>query len=162
MGAGKTSVGRAVAAALGWRFLDFDHEIELQVGLSVSEIFAEHGEPYFREIEQRVGDRLLREEEVVLGSGGGWAAQAGRLESVPAGTVTIWLDVSAEEAVRRLAQESERRPLLAGADAVATARELLAERTRSYRAAAWRVDTERSSVEDVSARILEMLAERHP
>jgi shikimate kinase len=157
MGSGKTSVGCALASALGWRFRDFDDAVESDMGMSVPKIFERLGEAAFRDAEERVGERLLGEDQVVLGSGGGWAAATGRLEALPEGTASIWLQVSADEAVRRVSGQIGRRPLLAGSDPAGTARMLLDQRSAAYAAARWRVDTERHTVEDVSARILRLL-----
>jgi shikimate kinase len=162
MGSGKTSVGRKVADALGWRFIDFDQAIEAEEGRSIAEIFAAVGEPAFRAVEERVGRRLLEDRHVVLASGGGWAAAPGRVGSVPAGTASFWLRVSPEEAVRRAGAAAGTRPLLARPDALEEARRLLEWRTPFYREARWTVDTERSAVEDVTARILGILAEEYP
>ena len=161
MGSGKTSVGRNVAKALGWRFIDFDEAIEAREGASVAEIFARRGEPAFREIEAGVAQELLGARQVVLASGGGWAAAPGRIPDVPAGTATIWLRVSPEEAVRR-AGASGTRPLLAGPNALEEARRLIARRHPYYGEARWTVDTERSSVEDVTTRVLEILVREYP
>lgn len=162
MGSGKTSVGRRVAERLGWRFVDFDDAIEAEEGATVAEIFAGRGEPYFRELEERVARRLLTDRSVVLASGGGWAAAPGRLESVPPGTASFWLQVSAPEALRRAGVAAGTRPLLARPDAHEEAIRLIARRAPYYKEATWAVDTERSSVEDVSARILAILAEAYP
>ena len=162
MGAGKTSVGRVVAATLGWRFLDFDDIIEAEMAASASEIFAVHGEPYFRDLEDRVAQRLLLEEGVVLGSGGGWAAVPGRLTELPEGTETFWLRVSAEKALERVASQPSQRPLLDDPDPLSRASDLLSERSDLYRQAKWAVDTERSTLEDVSTQILEILAAEYP
>jgi shikimate kinase len=161
MGSGKTSVGRRVAKALGWRFLDFDDAIEAEAGATVAEIFASHGEPGFRELEDRIARRLLAERRVVLASGGGWAATPGRVRGVPGGTETFWLKVSPEEAVRRTGS-ARTRPLLARPDALQEAERLLERRHPYYGDARWTVDTERSSVEDVTARILAILVREHP
>ncbi len=80
---------------------------------------------------------------------------------MPAGTATFWLTVSAEEAVRRASTEPRARPLLDRPDALAEASRLLAERSRFYAAAQWTVDTEDLPVEDVSARILEILSREY-
>jgi shikimate kinase len=162
MGSGKTSVGRNVAERLGWRFVDFDDAIEAEEGSTVAEIFAGRGEPYFRALEERVARRLLSERDVVLASGGGWAAAPGRMESVPPGTASFWLQVSAPEALRRAGVARGTRPLLARPDAQEEAIRLIARRAPYYKEAMWAVDTERSSVEDVSARILTILADAHP
>jgi shikimate kinase len=162
MGSGKTSVGRRVADRLGWRFVDFDDEIERAVGVSVPEIFRAHGEPYFREVEARVARGLLAETGVVLGSGGGWAAAPGRLSGLPPGTATFWLRVSAETAVERAASEPGARPLLDRQNPLGEAARLIAERSPHYGRARWAVDTEDATVEDVSSRILEILEKEHP
>ena len=161
MGSGKTSVGRRVAKALGWRFLDFDDAIETEAGATVAEIFTGRGEHVFREIEDRVARRLLEQRGVVLASGGGWAAAPGRVSGVPTGTATFWLRVSPEAAVQR-AGKGRTRPLLARPDALQEAERLLERRHPYYAEARWTVDTERSSVEDVTARILEILGREYP
>jgi len=159
MGAGKTSVGRAVANGLGWRFIDFDDVVEVDAGMSVAELFEAHGEAHFRELEHRAARRLVLEDRVVLGSGGGWAAVPGWVAELPEETATFWLQVSAETALERVAEQRGRRPLLDGADPLERAANLLIERSSSYREARWTVDTERSTVEDVSTQILHLLAE---
>lgn len=162
MGAGKTSVGRRVADALDWRFVDFDDAVEVRAGKSIAAIFAEEGEERFRVLEELVARDLLVEERVVLGSGGGWSAAPGRLEELPEGTVTVWLQVSAREALQRTASQPGQRPLLAEGEPLKRAQGLLADRVQYYARAGWTVDTERSTVEDVSARVLEILAREFP
>jgi shikimate kinase len=103
MGAGKTVVGAALAARLGWTHLDLDREVERRDGRPVARIFAEDGEARFRALEAAAGAALAGRARVVLSSGGGWAARAGALESLGPGTLAVWLRVPAEEAVRRAA-----------------------------------------------------------
>jgi shikimate kinase len=158
MGAGKTSVGEAVARRLGWRFLDFDRAIEKEAGMSVADLFRTKGEAVFRSLESEVGNRLLGQTAVVLASGGGWPVAEGRLESLTRETLTIWLRVSPAEAIRRARMQAESRPLLDGADPMSDASELLRQRERRYARAQHGVDTDGSTVEDVTARILEILA----
>jgi shikimate kinase len=158
MGAGKTTVGRSLAEVLGWSFVDFDDEIERRAGATVAQIFEGFGEARFREMEAEVALSLLGRTGVVLASGGGWAAESpGMLGDVPEGTFVVWLDVGAEEAVRRAGGDARRRPLLEARDPVRRARDLLQRRAPRYAEADWRVDTEHSSVDDVTARILEIL-----
>jgi shikimate kinase len=162
MGSGKSSIGRKVAEGLGWRFADFDDAVEREAGMTIAEIFAREGEPHFRELEARVARGLLADREVVMGSGGGWAAAPGRLSSLPEGTATFWLKVSAPEAIRRASKRPGKRPLLDRPDALDAASRLLEERAPFYALARWTVDTEGSSVEDVSAGILDILAREFP
>jgi shikimate kinase len=141
MGSGKTVVGQALAPLLGWAFRDFDQEICSRVGLPIPEIFREHGEGFFREVEGQVGVDLLLEERVVLASGGGWPAARGRLDALPRGTLAVWLKVEPEEAVRRVREGWPGRPLLAVPDPVRQARDLLAGREAYYAKAHVALDT---------------------
>jgi shikimate kinase len=162
MGSGKTSVGKALAQALGWRFVDFDEAIVSESGLPVPEIFRQWGEEHFRRLEAEVGARVVSEDRVVLASGGGWAAVPGRLDELPPGTETFWLRVSPSEAVRRASDEPESRPLLARHDALRAAKRLLSEREPRYARATHVVDTDGRSVEDVTTEVLEILGRKHP
>jgi shikimate kinase len=161
MGCGKSTVGRLLADALGWRFEDLDQRIEVEVGRSVPEIFAEEGEEFFRRLEGRLADSILGRDDVVLATGGGWAARPGRLSEVPDGTLTVWLQVSAEEAVRRVRGAPGTRPLLDVPDPLDRARTMMAERGPRYAAAACVVDTEGLEPIDVSRRILALLGAKH-
>lgn len=165
MGSGKSSVGRVLARRLGWDFLDVDAQVEEAEGRSVAAVFAESGEAHFRAAEARAAEQALAREQVVLAPGGGWAAKPGRLRSLPDGTTSVWLRVSAEEAVRRSALRPGSRPLLAGSDPLGKARELLGRREPMYALSDLEVDTEGRTVEDVAARILDLLGpnlEAHP
>lgn len=158
MASGKSTVGPVLARALGWDFEDMDAVVEAGEGRSVARIFAEDGEARFRRMEERAADRLLALDGVVVGSGGGWAAAPGRLDTLPRGTLSVWLKVSPEEAVRRAGAHPGTRPLLAVSDPVGAARELLRERSSRYARCALEVDTEGRTVEDVAARILDEMA----
>jgi len=157
MAAGKSTVGKHLARALGWDFHDLDEVVELREGRTVAVIFAESGEAHFREVEARVTEEYLQRERVVLATGGGWAAQPGRLQSLPDGTLSIWLKVSSEEAVRRAGQGGDR-PLLEASDRSEAAAALLRQRASRYAAADVEVDTEGRRAEDVSAQILARIA----
>lgn len=157
MGSGKSSVGRILAESLGWDFVDLDAQVEAAEGRTVPAIFAESGEPFFRAVEAREAEEILARDRVVLAAGGGWGAHPGRLRSLPEGTRTVWLRVSPEEAVRRVLSGPGARPLLAGADPLRTAVELLSRRVTFYAESDLEVDTEGKTVEDVAARILNLL-----
>lgn len=153
MASGKTSVGRVLARFLGWGFVDFDEEIEAAAGATIPEIFSEEGEPAFRELEERVGRRLLEMENVVLATGGGWGAAPGRLKELPEGTLSVWLKIGPEAAVRRAGRQDLDRPLLAVDDPVGRARELLARREPRYREADLTLDADAASPEELARAI---------
>ena len=93
MGAGKTTAGEALAARLGWAFLDADREIEREAGREIPAIFAEDGEPGFRALEERVVERLLTQPNAVIALGGGAVLSAVTRERLRDGSFTVLLDV---------------------------------------------------------------------
>lgn len=111
MGAGKTSIGKRLAARLGLPFRDADSEIEVAAGCTVAEIFARFGEAEFREGERRVIARLLAGPPMVLATGGGAWMDAQTRASVRASAVSVWLRAPVEELARRVSGRSHR-PLL--------------------------------------------------
>lgn len=155
MGSGKTTVGRILARGLGWAFVDFDERIEARLGRPVERIFREMGEEEFRRAEAEVGRELLESERAVLATGGGWPAGPGRLEELPSGTLSVWLRVSPEEALRRVGRSEGVRPLLERPDALAEARRLLDEREPYYRRASLALDTESAGPEELARSIEE-------
>ena len=159
MGSGKTLVGQALAKRLEWGFKDFDQEVKIRSGLPIPEIFRQHGEGRFREMESQVGQELLSEEAVVLASGGGWPAALGRMEELPVGTLSVWLTVTAEEAVGRVLHEGPTRPLLAVEDPLARAQELLAKREVHYRKADLALDSQGGDPKELARRIEELMNE---
>lgn len=159
MGSGKTQVGRALARRLDWAFHDFDQEIESRVGLSIPEIFRRHGEAFFRRVEEEVGREALQERRAVLASGGGWPAVRGRMEGAGSDTLSVWLRVTPEEAVRRARREGSGRPLLAGDDALSRARVLLEEREPFYAKADVVLDSTQTAPEELARQIENLMNE---
>ena len=158
MGAGKTSVGRALAARLGWRFCDLDEVIEQREGKTVAQIFAETGEAGFREAESNGLRELLQEtsrrHDLVVALGGGTFAQrANRAVLEAAGAVTVLLEAPLEELRRRCTSDPTVRPLAADKNRFA---ELFELRRAAYQLATHSVNTTGKRVEDISAEI-EML-----
>jgi shikimate kinase len=111
MGAGKSSVGRRLAQRLGLSFVDADAEIEAAAGMTIAEIFASYGEPYFRSGEQRVIARLLDGGPQVLATGGGAFMVAETQESIRQGGISVWLKAELPLLLRRVLKRNNR-PLL--------------------------------------------------
>src|SRR5580658_4752713 len=133
MGVGKSSIGRRLAARLAIPFADADTEIEKAAdNMSISDIFARHGEAYFRGGEARVIARLLEGGPQVLATGGGAVMNADTRVAIKAKGVSIWLDAEFDLLMRRINKRKNERPLLQTADPAATLRQLLEERAPVY------------------------------
>lgn len=152
MGAGKSTVARALGRRLGWRVEDVDELIESRERRSVSEIFAALGEPYFRLAEREVLRRLLPVDHIVVATGSGTYADAENRAAVNANGVAVWLDLPWTDAISRVPADG-RRPL-------ATNREqfeaLYQARRLSYQQAHLRLDAT-APVEELVERVLDWL-----
>jgi shikimate kinase len=131
MGAGKSSIGRRLASRLNIPFVDADAEIELAADMTIAEIFAVHGEPYFRAGEARVIARLLERGPQVLATGGGAFMNAQTRAALKEKAVSVWLKADLEVLTRRLRRRTDR-PLLKTEDPVATLTNLLQVRDPIY------------------------------
>ncbi|WP_051228452.1 shikimate kinase [Pleomorphomonas oryzae] len=131
MGAGKTSVGKRLAGRLGLTFIDADTAIEDAAKKSVTEIFAEHGEDYFRQGERRVIARLLREPRQIIATGGGAFMNAETRAAIRSAGVSIWLKADWELLYERVRRRPTR-PLLQTADPEGTLRKLVEARYPVY------------------------------
>lgn len=141
-GSGKSTIGRRLAKTLGLGMLDTDVAIEKQTGRTIADIFAEDGEPGFRRIEERVVREALAGHDGILSLGGGAVTTAGVREAL-AGHTVIYLEITAEEGIRRTGRSTVR-PLLAGPDRAEKYRRLMAARAPLYRKVATiRVNTSR-------------------
>jgi shikimate kinase len=160
MAAGKTETGGALARLLGWTHVDLDREIERRAGMRVADIFAAHGEARFREMETEATRDIAARSGVALSPGGGWITRAENLEILGEATLSVWLRVSAEEAVRRAGATPGERPLLAGPDPLAAARRLLGAREPLYAAARLHVSTEGRTPAEVAEIIADELRAR--
>lgn len=155
-GAGKSTVGAALARRLGHPLRDTDVDIERVAGQSISDIFAVHGEPHFRGLEQSAVLRALAEHDGVLALGGGAILAEGTREALRGHNV-VFLNVSMSAGVRRTGLASNR-PLLAGINPRATYKFLLEARLPLYReVAAVEIDTDHVNAEQVVDRIVEWL-----
>ena len=158
MGAGKTSVGKRLAAKLGLPFVDADAEIEAGAQLTIPEIFERFGEVYFREGERRVIARLLAGGPRVLATGGGAFMNASTREAIAALGVSIWLKPDVEVLVARVRKKSNR-PLLKTEDPESTLRRILAERSPTYALADLTIELREGPHDSVVEMTLQRLAE---
>lgn len=134
MGAGKSTIGRRLAARLGLPFFDADVEIEAAAGMSIPDIFETRGEPDFREGEARVIARLLDSGPPVIAPGGGALMRRETRDRIRDKAVSIWLKADVDIIMRRVKRRSDR-PLLRTADPEATVGRLLSEREPIYQQA---------------------------
>ena len=134
MGAGKTAVGRRVATRLGLKFVDADTEIERAAGKSISEIFADHGEAYFRNGERRVIARLLGDGPQVLATGGGAYMDKNTRELISEVGISVWLKADLKVLMDRVVRR-DHRPLLKTENPQAVMQRLMDERYPVYASA---------------------------
>ncbi len=158
---GKTTVGTAVAAALGAPFRDTDTDVEQATGTTVADLFVLHGEPHFRALEERAVARALTEHDGVLALGGGAVLSPASRERLVgygrSGGTVVWLDVDLPSAARRVGLSRDR-PLL-GVNPRAMLRHMLEQRAPLYaEVATLTVPTSGREPGDVVAEILAVVA----
>jgi shikimate kinase len=158
MGVGKSSVGRRLAGRLSIPFVDADTEIEMAAGMTIAEIFARHGEPYFRSGEARVIARLLDGGPQVLATGGGAFMNADTRALITVKGVSIWLHADFDVLQRRISKRRSDRPLLQTDDPAETLRRLLAEREPAYALADLTVQSREVPHEAIVADMMAALA----
>jgi len=153
MGAGKTSVGRRLAALLDAPFSDSDAEIEEAAAMTIPEIFARYGEPAFRDVERRVVARLLAEAPRVLATGGGAFIEARTRSEIAAHATSVWLRADLELLWDRV-RDRPGRPLLKAPDPRAVLAGLLERRYPVYAGADVVVDSRRGASHEAMARAI--------
>ena len=152
MGAGKTSVARALGRRMGWPVEDVDTRIEEREHQRVADIFATRGEPYFRTVERAVVRDLLPARHVVVATGGGTFVDPENRGAMLADGAVVWLDVPLERVVERVPADG-RRPLAADRTQM---EQLYARRTAAYGQAHVRIDASRP-IPEIVERILEWI-----
>jgi shikimate kinase len=159
MGAGKSSVGRRLAHALGLPFRDADEEVERAAGRSVAEIFAQLGETAFRDGERRVIARLLDEPPHVLATGGGAFMNPETRTLIAGKAISVWLRADVEVLIRRVARKNDR-PLLHGRDPREVLEALARERYPIYARADLSVESVESPHYITVQAIIDALSQR--
>jgi shikimate kinase len=153
MGSGKSSVGRVLAEMLHFPFLDTDDLIEARSGKSITDIFAQNGEPAFRQLEHQLVEELATRTQTVISTGGGLPTDPDNLSSLKQHALVVCLWSSPEKCWERVRSQSHR-PLLNDPDPLGKIRSLLAAREKYYRQADVLVNTEWRSAREVAQQVL--------
>jgi XRE family aerobic/anaerobic benzoate catabolism transcriptional regulator len=153
-GAGKTTVGRRLARRLRVPFVELDRRVERAAGLTLAEIFALHGEDYYRRLERESLERILDQgRPVVLAAGGGIVNSPETYARLRRGTTTVWLRAQPEDHWNRVVQQGDRRPMADHPQAMGELRRLLAAREPLYAAADHTVFTSRLDADGVARQV---------
>ncbi|MEZ5318579.1 MAG: shikimate kinase [Vicinamibacterales bacterium] len=158
MASGKTTIGRALAARLGWRFEDIDALIEARERLPIADIFARKGEPYFRACEREMLRLVQPLRHVVVATGGGTFADPENRALINVDGVSVWIDLPLQDLIPRIPLDG-RRPLAADR---AQLEQLYRARVDTYRLAHVRIHTARQSMNVILDRILEAVHQMPP
>ena len=156
MATGKSSVGKRLAAILGYDFLDMDAIIEAEEGISIPRIFALLGEAAFRTLEARTVERLAERSRCVIATGGGTVVNPKNLETLKSCGILINLTADIETIISRTGS-AEDRPMLQQGDRRERIRSLMEQRTHAYAQADLSVDTSCLSIDEVADLILDRL-----
>ena len=156
MGCGKSTVGKRLATVTGREFVDMDTYIEQTAGICVSEIFARHGEAYFRALETQACKELALRDGLVIAAGGGALISPENARILRARCTVVYLDVTPETVLSRLEGDTMR-PLLQGEGKEARVRELMSVRRPLYEAAAHVAVAADGDFETVAARVATLL-----
>ena len=158
---GKTTLARLAAERLGWRWIDADVEIERRAGKSIASIFAEDGEPAFRDLEAGVIADLCRQDRLVLAAGGGAPLRPENRRAMREGGKVVWLTARPETILARMSADATtaaRRPNLTDKDPLAEIVALLAVREPMYREAAdITIDTEGKTPKQLVDEIIDLV-----
>lgn len=155
-GSGKTTVGQAVAQATSRTFLDLDLEIERREGRSISQIFAERGEPYFRKKERDLTEELTFVGNMIVAPGGGWVTDPEVVALVRPPSRLVYLKVRPATALKRLGPMRSLRPLLMRPNPLDELDRLLKARKAAYESADYVIDTELLDPKGVTEKVIEL------
>lgn len=156
MGTGKSSVGRRLAALIGYGFVDLDELIEATAGIPIAEIFATRGEPAFREMESRMVESLAERSRCVVATGGGAVVNPRNLDTLKRCGAVVTLTADIPTILARVGS-GDNRPMLRAPDRVERIRALLEQRAHAYAQADITVETSTLTVDQVAQEIISRL-----
>ena len=157
-GAGKSTVGQALASQLGTAFIELDTVIEEKAGFSLTEIFTLHGEEYYRRIESDcLSDILQHQRDAVIALSGGVTGNITTYERILSECFTVWLRAEPEDYMQRVLAQGDHRPMAESTNAMAELRALAARREPQYQRASLTVDTANLSSAEVTKQIHQKL-----
>lgn len=157
-GAGKSTLGKALAEALGRPFVEMAEEIEAVAGMSLDQIFDLSGQAGYRRYEKRALERVLeRHAHFVLATGGSIVSEPGTYELLLSSCLTVWIKAAPEEHMARVVAQGDMRPMEGNAEAMEDLRQILLERETLYARADASLDTAGISAERSFAQLLQML-----
>jgi len=158
-GVGKSSIGRRLAARLGWPLLDTDVLISATAGRTVARIFADSGEPHFRDLESAALQRAFSNTPCVVSTGGGIVLRPENRALLRSRAFVVWLDAPTETLVARLQAHDEARPLIGGVDPAARLESLRAARAGLYAEVAHaRVAVANRNIDQICVQVLQLYA----
>ena len=154
MGSGKSTIARSLAKRLGWRVIDIDEAVEAHEKMTVADIFARHGEPYFRMAERAALTAQLGVRHAVVATGGGTFVDPQNRAMINADGLSIWLDIPLDRALSRVPTDG-RRPLASDRESF---ERLYHARRPAYQQAHIRVDAGRQGLEALVEQLMDLLA----
>lgn len=156
MGAGKTKIGGLLAKALGFPFIDSDHEIEASAGMTIADIFEQYGEQAFRDLEKKIVLRLLNGDRCVIATGGGAVTNPDIAEAIADNAISVWLDADLDVLVERTGR-NEKRPLLNSGNPHEILSALLDKRKTAYARADIHIKTDHAEPDVTLQKMLNAL-----
>ncbi len=160
-GAGKSTLGRAVAERCGVTFVELDQLVEAAAGMPLADLFTLHGESYYRQLERQALERLVDEHSsLVVATGGGIVAAPETYELLRRRFVTIWLKSQPADHWNRVVEQGDQRPMRGQPEAMARLRAILAERAPLYGLADHVIDTSALGIEPSLARLEALVREK--
>ena len=160
MGTGKTVVGQELSNKLNMPLIDTDDVIEEDSGMIISDIFAQFGEPHFRDLESEAVKKVSRLDRYVISAGGGAVIRESNVQEFKKNGIVFSLSATPETIFKRVSHETHR-PLLQAEDPMKRIRELLEQRAPYYALADYTIETSEKSISDIASEIAKIFAEKN-